>query len=424
MGFLSHYRAMRSLLVLPLIGLACNPASQPAADSSTQPPALTAVSSASQTESVLPAPEAIYDGPVLAGEIFERRLRQNLAGHVYNATRSQIAELSCPANVPAREGESFDCSFVLTNRMPGTVVVTLRDAEGTKAGVKLDFEELREWAARARPLQVTVDDKPTAMDYAIARTFGGETVQLTLSDVPINCDSLRAATYPAEGTIVEALLGRVLSRDGQARWGLAQVHSDMSLKIAPDGRGGVVRQDAKGVLVLLDVGWRTRGNEFINEPSRLVDVSGSVTAEACGVIPMDSKAKPREQSNLRVTVAGREFTIRGAVIVAEADGSYELVLSTQAKSCSRVVTYADVNLTLDLRDSPLRIAGIQLTGAAFRNVQLQGPRADSGIAGTEISTNGPLAGTGLAKLTLSATTEIFGYAVTVSGKVEALRCRR
>jgi len=304
--------------------------------------------------------------------------------------------------------------------------VTLRDAEGTKAGVKLDIEGLREWAARARPLQVTVDNKPTAMDYAIARTFGGETVQLTLTDFPINCDFLRGEfqSYPTGGTIVEALLGPALSRDGQARWELAQFQYGINFEIAPDGRGGVVRQDAKGVLVLLDVGWRTRGNEFINEPSRLVDVSGSVTAEACGVIPMDSKAKPREQSNLRVTVAGREFTIRGAVIVAEADGSYELVLSTQAKSCSRVVTYADVDLTLDLRDSPLRIAGTQLTGAAFRNVQLRGPQADSGIDGTEISMNGPLAGTGLAKLTLSATTEIFGYAVTVSGKVEALRCRR
>jgi hypothetical protein len=194
--------------------------------------------------------------------------------------------------------------------------------------------------AAARPVR-------TALAYAGASSR----VHLVLTSRAIGCDAL-ARAIPADATHIELELAPKLEPKGSLRWEVDK--ATVGQAPASVAAGAVTARDTdveSAVSVSLDVSL---------DAGRL-RIAGPVDATPCGR-RVEGAPAARPQPDLHLSVAGRTFDVRGAVLAADGDDRYSLTLSTAAHGCDLTDAVGDVELKLTATASPPAVTGAYLFG--------------------------------------------------------------
>ncbi len=134
---------------------------------------------------------------------------------------------------------------------------------------------------------------------------------------------------------------------------------------------------------------------------------GAVTAQNCGVDEPAVKLKATHVSAATLTLAGKQFEIKGAVLHGT-----EIALSTEPLDCDTTGASAEIELRHDADEWSL--LGTRI-GEVIKAKELPGTTFKVGAEGT--SADGKIAA-----VAISGKSKIGGYKIELAGKVEALDC--
>ncbi len=268
---------------------------------------------------------------------------------------------------------------------------------------------------------LSIDDARVPVRATLAVGTEGETSwRVTLSTEPLGCEAL-AATYPERaeqtpGTRVDVWVARPMQTDGSlGEWIVRSAH----IIDEHGGRGMTTRA------AMLEQVSESRDAVKLHElelactdGSRLVAFTGPVLAKRCERVRLP--IEPRQQA-LAATLAGKPFPIAGATL-RMVGKHHHLRLSRLPHRCDTVVTEgfdAYLELALEAGDPP-RVAFASLNGDAFPDT----PSGSTGKDTFRVVTDGAFTGTAELELelALAGSLDVGGYAVSLEGKVRALRC--
>jgi hypothetical protein len=276
---------------------------------------------------------------------------------------------------------------------------------------------------------LALDDVPVAAKALLAVGTAGETaLRVTVSSEALSCDDL-ASAYPERpplraGMRFDVWLMQPLETDGsRGPWSFRSAFiSDAA------GERGVVTKGAQldDVMELGDAVKVKDLQLMCQDRQQLVAWRGDLSAKHCGRIARVEELRP--QKEMVLTIAGERVAIGGASIRPEA-GKHYLRLTRAAHQCGSIFTegydfYLDMAIASEAPGGPPKVQFVSLLGDIF-------PGDPSGSKGElKLTLDGPLDGDGEGKgegmgevtVHLDGTLDVSGYAVTMRGKLDALRC--
>jgi hypothetical protein len=257
--------------------------------------------------------------------------------------------------------------------------------------------------APAKAPTVTRDGKAVEIKAALAVSFGGKAVELTLASYPISCRDAAMGMEPMEEsgrTQFRLVLAPMLRPTGASEWAIATTYF----------RGGNENREGAAIAggpfdaakdVAVDIP-RTELTSAGQVKQTLV-VEGPLVAKGCGIMQRHAAVKPRPQGELTFRIAGQTLPIAGAVL--EHQGSDTVLrLATQPIDCS------DAGFDSDL------VWELYLTGGHPTRAQMRGTvlaSQSSQMLRDQVSYDG-----GELRADYSQT----GYAIQIAGRVDALEC--
>jgi hypothetical protein len=295
--------------------------------------------------------------------------------------------------------------------LPGLLVLCGCDEPDTKA------------APSATPTPkdgLSIDDGHVQTRATLALGTKGETSwRITLATDAVSCEEL-ARTYPgrpekAPGTRVDFWLRRAMNPDG--------TFGDWSVRSSyiTDGRGGrgMTTRGAmlESVAESKDMVKVTGLDLASSDGTRMVVYTGPVLAHKCERVAPEGQGEVQEE--LKVTIAGKPYPVRGATI-RPVGKRHHLRLTRAPHGCDSVFTEGfDTYVDIALEGDPPKLAFASLQGDAF-------PDSPSGSKGKEsfaVSAEESLDGRSPIDVELKGKLDLTGFAFTVEGKVNALRCQ-
>jgi hypothetical protein len=259
-------------------------------------------------------------------------------------------------------------------------------------------------------------DKPVRFTSVLAYSTGTSAIQLELASYPRTCDDLKASladnghSVPEGAVEARVRLAPLLATSGTMSWAVTGVYLfDVSRN-----------SKVSDALVEGDPGSKVRTTFAFQLPEYHFAVDGPFEAAGCGVIPEPGEPAAEPQRGIKMSVAGKEFEVRGAIV----EKCWDLVclkLSTSALTCERE-GLPDVLFSLNVppKKGPARGA-YALSGAVIgSNATLNtlGPSAER----FDVKVSGPLKGKGNVAVELSGEVSLFERTVKLEGKVRALKC--
>jgi hypothetical protein len=262
-------------------------------------------------------------------------------------------------------------------------------------------------------VQATHAGKPAEFKTAIAFQRPGKSgIELYLSTHKRDCDIAKKNGIPmSDGELLVGLtVVDSLTPEGKTAWKLFSSYFGGNTQM---GRNEIVTvENPEGgptKVVLPKLALESAGKKVES-----LELSGTLVAKACGVIPdpSASKAPPaeRQQPDLTVTVAGQKQAVLGA-LYREANKS--LVLSTMAMTCEEGA-YSDSDVAVIVSDEG---GTVNLQG---RRIGMQySSNADPKLTMKVGSPSG-----GAVDVTLEGSSKLGGFPVELKGKANALVCPR
>ena len=249
-------------------------------------------------------------------------------------------------------------------------------------------------------------------------TVGESALRVTAASDNVSCDDV-ASAYPdrpggVSGVRVDFWLMQPLETDGtRGPWSFRSAYITDK-----DGGRGLITRGAQ-LDDLLEVGdsCSIKGLEFACQDRRdMIQWQGPLEAKNCGRIRRIEE--PRPQADFKLTIAGQEFAVNGASVRPQA-GQFFLRLTRAPHVCSSVFTEGyDFYLDIALKGDPPKVQFGALLGDIF-------PGDPSGSKGKEtlkLEADGPLTGDTNIEISIDGTLDIGGFATTMKGKLDALRC--
>jgi len=269
--------------------------------------------------------------------------------------------------------------------------------------------------ARTPGLTVMHGDETIVLSHAYVVSEGTSALTLRLTELPFDCEQVETGIQAnlAKGRQVVLLLAHKLMPDGKRKWVLSrgQGYAFGKETLRDDrkkpGAVNVATADPrKGLSASVVVELRD------DEVPKALRVEGDVLAEGCGIKPSSRKSPPEHpQPDLKLTVAGQAFDVKGAKLTLEKDRKV-LNLTTAPQDCSFNAA-GEIGFSLGLIDK----GGVHafLRGDAIQNnLNTSGDLAIEAKLGAKAGDR--------QEVELSGETTMFDYEVAVSGKVSAVVC--
>lgn len=275
-------------------------------------------------------------------------------------------------------------------------------------------------------LKATVNGEPLVLKTALAFSRGGRSLEIVFSTAEPACkDFAGNGRMLADGEqSFDVTIGPLLAEDGKESWGIGKLYFDSHTRQGGDiGTVRVESADAeKGVKGELAFDLELKANEFMKKPARKLEVKGPFTAKGCGTFDKADGPAARPQPKLTLTVAGKVFALRSALVkptTFPAPG-HELMLSTAPASCDRSANDADLTLKLNVADDG-RVQYAFMAGNVLSSQLNSSPSKDGPTITAEAADD--LDGDeGEVTIGLKGELDVLGYAVAATGEVVAARC--
>lgn len=260
-------------------------------------------------------------------------------------------------------------------------------------------------AATAKPAPTvtsfaSLGEAPIPFASVLAYSRGGQALHLLASTHTIGCDDLEGAYVREAGEVTVELTVAPLVNDD--RWATTRLRLGSTTRQGDLGAVTPLATDPKKT-VKLEVG---RAGPW-GEGPRAVRLGGAIEATGCGVRG-GSSVPPRSQPDLRLAVAGRDVVVRAATFDV---ASRTLRLSTEPHDCRGGVASSDLALSLTLGDE----GGVE-------RAKLEGYRLVRVAGGKTPDLSATPAEGEEAQFALAGKAVVGGYAIDLSGTVEATRC--
>jgi len=282
------------------------------------------------------------------------------------------------------------------------------NATTTAAGKPASSEGWRSDGERFEPLGL----------YAVG-TEGETSWRITVARQPTDCAAIRAA-YPEHTRAAGSLdlwFARPLGTDGAPEaWGVRG-----GFVTASSGGRGLV---ARGAMVedVTEAGGTVRANgvelalQEHGQDGHLFQFEGELRAENCGRV---ARSEPkREQPKLTLRIANRTVVIQGASVRPEGGRRY-LRLTRAPHRCDSAFTEGfDFYVDLALEGDPPKLALVALLGDVY-------PESATGSKGKDtfvVRASNWSEPKGDLRIELEGSLDAGGYAVSIHGEVNALRC--
>jgi len=263
-------------------------------------------------------------------------------------------------------------------------------------------------------LKAVWGDERIALEHAYLVSAGTTALTLRLSDRRMECADVNYGTYGgSEGHVINLMLAHKLLPDGSRKWTIARAQAygfgEQTLRDDRKAPGAinVATADAeKGLSAKVEL---SLGHE---EALGKLALSGEILAKGCGVEP-PKREVPADlpQNDLKFTVAGQPFAIRGAKLTLEKDRKV-LDLATAPQDCS-FNAVGEIGFSLGLKPK----GG---THAFLRGDAIQNNLNTSGKLEIEVVMGAKSGDRQLVEL--RGQTTLFDYEVAVDGKVSAIVC--
>ncbi|MCW5803596.1 MAG: hypothetical protein KIT31_14530 [Deltaproteobacteria bacterium] len=266
--------------------------------------------------------------------------------------------------------------------------------------------------APKKTLSVKLDGAPLSLERAYIKRVSPDHWRILVGDKEGSCGELLAGvTNRQQGaTSFVATIRRRLGADGKFTTSVTDFWSAGHPTEARFAGASVTGDTARGKKVdvelapIVDV-----------DGKKKLEIAGAFVAEGCGDHPDSGFGVPKAKhpSTAKLAIAGHELALRGAIL----NGS-DVVLSTGPKDCSRATAFAQV--VLSHAYGRWELSGtwiaepVQVADRSDKNTMKE-LTLKAGAAGT--SADGPTA-----KLALGGRGTIGGYAIELSGEIEAIDC--
>lgn len=274
-------------------------------------------------------------------------------------------------------------------------------------------------------LNATVNGESLPLKTAVAFSRGGRSLEVVFSTAEPGCgDFAGNGRMLADGEQhFSVTVGPLLAKDGTESWGIGRLYYDSHTQQGGDlGTVGITSADPEsGVEGELAFDLKLKANEHMKKAARKLEVKGPFKARGCGTFEGKDAPAGRPQNDLKLTVAGKSFPIRSALVEPTTfpEPGHELVLSTAPATCDVSASDADLTLKLNIADGG-RVQYLFMAGNVLSS-QLNSSPSKNGATITATPAD-DLDGEGEVTIGLEGGNDVLGYAVATSGEVVAQRC--
>lgn len=271
-------------------------------------------------------------------------------------------------------------------------------------------------AATPGVFNATLDGAPLSL-HAYAYSRGEGAIGLDLTAKPQSCDRVGVGVgrLPRNEVGAQLLIAPQLQPDGSTEWNISRAYFSGTMRRGKLGSVKMATTDAKAqVRGELDFEIESTALQSDAGRQKLV-LRGPVTAQGCGVKQQRFAPEARPQKALKLSIAGKSFSIRDAQLKQLRTG-FALELSSSPAGC-KLYPDGDVLVTLQL-DGEGNPKLVTARGAVLASQLAQAPDEDQ----VSVELDGPLSGTGDLDVTLRAELKVGDYPLKLEGKAVAARC--
>jgi hypothetical protein len=254
---------------------------------------------------------------------------------------------------------------------------------------------------------VLVDGKPVEIKTVLATSYGGEAIRLELSPKEIDCKDLQPASHKENDRLV-VVLAKALDKGGA--WHVTYVrlqHTSVSLPLAATVTSANADREVRATL---DIHHDLSVAGHVVSPAKL-DITGTIHAKGCGVLPYDKSVVEQLQPKLTVALNGKPLTIRAAHQFINPP-NFDLRLATAPMTCGTIPHHADLHVSIPMGPP-------QANNPSDPRVSVSGLLLAS-------DTHGPIDKLKLKRLgydyILDGQVDLFGKTLTLKGSVTPFRC--
>lgn len=265
-----------------------------------------------------------------------------------------------------------------------------------------------------------MDEEVIPFQTFIVYSYGGQALNVELSTASPPCsdfEGMGRMLASGEKSMGMTIAPR-LAKDGTSTWQVRflALHPRSLIDVGP---ATVTGPDADGkVKVGFDLKIPLDANDFLKLPASQLSMVGTFETTSCGVYSRNANAVKRAQPDLKVSLGGESFAITGATIAKDWDTPV-LRLSSQPHACDSSLLGSDFWVELKLEGDPLTVTQVNYGGERVDNNVTFTPEGNPLTVKTDAS---PLLGTGDKTLTVDGDVEIWGWPMSIHGKVVASRC--
>lgn len=280
-------------------------------------------------------------------------------------------------------------------------------------------------AAGAQTLKLVKNGTPLPLLGAVVSSRGTSSLELDFSTAPLTCDKFDKygrSLSPGE-QYFHISFAPMLQKDGTSRW-MTRWYSfnleGVERSVDGEAQGLSIKSynPTQGVRMEAKHTFTFDANDFLKWPAAKVELEGHADALGCGLLHA-TEAPERLQKKLTFTLANQPIPIRGAILEGSPE-SPKLSLTSSPQTCDKPNSAHDVRVNI-----PLNLE----SGETYRAIYMNGDILPSQYNGTAdakaltVKAKLPKKKNGKPVVVdLKGDFDMFGYRLTLKGKVEALDC--